>query len=152
VETRPAAGGGGNGKVNVMQRLFQRWISAYIIENISEPCATHARRLPGGHRCQRYADRENPWFSSRAAAPTFSALAGATNTIDKRIMALLFSYAAKMKHPHFTRRKFTNLQQKSLKLRLLPIKKPKLFPRTITEYVNRTHLSICLAMIFVEPR
>jgi hypothetical protein len=59
-----------------------------------------------------------------ALAATFSARAGDTNTIDKRIR-FLFSLlgGAKRFFPHFTRRKFTNLQQKSLNLRFITHKK-----------------------------
>jgi hypothetical protein len=64
-------------------------------------------------------------FIALAAAPTFSARAGETNTIDKRIRFLFYlSGGGNGDFPlHFTRREFTNLQQKSLNLSFITHKK-----------------------------
>jgi|UPI0002F5347A hypothetical protein len=64
-------------------------------------------------------------FIALAAAPTFSARAGETNTIDKRIWFLFYFLGGGNDDfsLHITRREFTNLQQKSLNLSFITHKK-----------------------------
>jgi hypothetical protein len=73
------------------------WISGYIIENIARTMRHPARRrLKVGIAVDDTQIAKTHGFIARAAAPTFSALAGATNTIDRCIYALFLSQAAKM--------------------------------------------------------
>jgi hypothetical protein len=126
VETRPAAGGGGNGKINVVQRLasVDKWLyyRGYRL-NHAPPSA----QAPGGHRCPRYADRETHGFHRAPPRRRFLPWLGRPIQSINALWLFFLSGGENDASPFYAA-KIYKFATKITKLRLLPIKKPKLFP------------------------